>query len=359
MQNGRLRGSMLMKISFGSDNHAGIHPAVFEALTRANNDYQPAYGDDSFSLQAQALFKEVFGPRAHSFFVFNGTGANVLCLKALTQPYNAIVCAQTAHINVDECGAPENATGCKLLTCPVSDGKLRPEDVKKQLHGFGFQHHAQPKVISISQATEMGTLYTPQEIKALADLAHSYGMYLHVDGSRLANAAASLNCSMADLTSACGIDALSLGGTKNGMLLAEAVVLFDAQLAENFLYIRKQAMQLFSKSRFIAAQYLTYFENELWRSNARHANEMALYLAQQLEKMASQLPNPDVIRITQPVESNAVFAIIPKDVCQKLMDDYCFYVWDEDTGEVRWMCAFNTQKVHIDQFVKDLNNNLL
>ena len=336
-----------MNISFGSDNHSGVHPLILQAIEQANSAYQPAYGDDDYTQQAIAVFKQHFGSDAHVFFAFNGTGANVLCLKALTDSFNAIICPETAHINVDECGAPELITGAKLLTVPTKDGKLRPDDVRKHLHGFGFQHHAQPKVISISQVTELGTVYTPDEIRALAQLAHEYGLYLHMDGSRLANAAASLNIDFKSFTVDCGVDALSFGGTKNGMLLGEAVILFHPQLAANFPYIRKQTMQLYSKSRFVAAQYLAYFKDDLWKYNALQANKMASYLRECL------LTVPGV-QVTQKVESNAVFAIIPKEVCEPLMKKYCFYIWDEATGEVRWMCAYNTEKSHIELFIEDL-----
>ncbi len=340
-----------MNISFGSDNHSGVHPSIMQALMDANHGYEGSYGEDPVTEQAQQLFKSLFGPQATSFFVFNGTGANVLCLKALTHTYHAVICAQTAHINVDECGAPERFTGCKLLTVPTKDGKLRPEDVTLHLRNFGVQHHSQPGVISIAQVTELGTLYTPEEVRALADLAHNHGMYLHMDGSRLANAAAALGCSFKEITTDAGVDALSLGGTKNGMLLGEAVIILRPCLAEGFMYIRKQAMQLFSKSRFVAAQYLAYFTQGIWKENARHANNMAQYLA------ASLAPLPQVV-ITQKVESNAVFAILPEKVRVKMMEKYCFYIWDEDTGEVRWMCAFNTLKEHIDTFVNDLKTIL-
>lgn len=338
-----------MNISFGSDNHSGVHPLILQAIEQANTAYQPAYGDDDYTQEAMAVFKQHFGPDANVFFAFNGTGANVLCLKALTDSFNAIICPETAHINVDECGAPERVTGAKLLTVPTKDGKLRPDDVLKHLHGFGFQHHAQPKVISISQVTELGTVYSPDEIRDLAQLAHKYGLYLHMDGSRLANAAASLNLDFKSFTVDCGVDALSFGGTKNGMLLGEAVILFHPELAANFPYIRKQAMQLYSKSRFVAAQYLAYFKNDLWKSNALQANKMASYLRECL------LTVPGV-QVTQQVESNAVFAIIPKEVCEPLMKKYCFYIWDESTGEVRWMCAYNTEKSHIELFIEDLKN---
>lgn len=341
-----------METSFGSDNHSGVHPKVLQALTDANRGYCLSYEEDSYTAKAADLFRSIFGEDTHTYFAFNGTAANVLCLQALTRPHHAVVCAHTAHLNRDECGAPERFTGCKLLTAETADGKLRPEDVLPLLTGFGFQHHVQPRVISISQSTEMGTVYTPEEIKALADLAHSYNMYLHVDGSRLANAAAFLDVSFADLTRHAGVDALSFGGTKNGMLMGEAVIFFNPALAHDFLYIRKQSMQLFSKSRFIAAQYLAYLEDDLWLENARHANRMAQYLAKSLEGLPG-------VHITQKVESNAVFAIIPKEVYKKLTEKHFFYIWDESTGEVRWMCSFNTQKSHVDAFVNDLKTILL
>lgn len=341
-----------MKTSFGSDNHSGVHPKVLQALTDANRDYCLSYEEDTYTARAVEVFRTFFGEDTHVYFAFNGTAANVLCLQALTRPHHAVVCAHTAHLNRDECGAPERFTGCKLLTAQVPDGKLRPEDVLPLLTGFGFQHHVQPRVISISQVTELGTVYRPEEIKALADLAHSHDMYLHVDGSRLANAAAFLDTSFAAMTRQAGVDALSFGGTKNGMLMGEAVVFFNPAPAHDFLYIRKQSMQLFSKSRFIAAQYLAYLENDLWLENARHANRLARYLAECLEGLPG-------VQITQKVESNAVFAIIPEEVYKKLSQKHFFYIWDESTGEVRWMCSFNTQKSHIDAFVNDLKTIVL
>ena len=340
-----------MKTSFGSDNHSGAHPSVIKALADANQDYQLSYGEDEYSSRAKDVFRSIFGENARVFFVFNGTGANVLCLQALTQPYHAIICAETAHINQDECGAPERFTGCKVITAPTEDGKLHPEHIRPLLKGFGFQHHSQPKVISIAQVTELGTAYTPEEIQALADLAHEHGMYLHMDGSRLANAAATLDLPLEAITTRVGVDALSFGGTKNGMLLGEAVVLLRPPLAENFLYIRKQSMQLYSKSRFVAAQYLEYLDHGLWLENARHANNMARYLAAGIK----ELPG---VTITQKVESNAVFAIIPEKARKKLVEKHFFYIWNENTGEVRWMCSFNTRKAHVDAFVNDLKRSL-
>jgi len=340
-----------MKRSFGSDNHSGIHPHIIEAITQANSEFVPAYGDDPYTLEAEALFKHEFGQNANTFFVFNGTGANVLCLKALTQQFNSVICADTAHIHVDECGAPERFTGCKVIAIQTPDGKLTPNLVQKELRGFGFQHHAQPKVISISQTTEFGTIYTPDEISSLANLAHQHGMYLHVDGSRLANASASTGISFKEYITNTGVDALSFGGTKNGMLLGEAVVLLHPHLAENFLYIRKQAMQLFSKSRFIAAQYIAYLKDQFWKQPATHANQMANY-------MASCLKDFSQIIVTHPVESNAIFAIVPKDVCDRLLEKHLFYIWDETSYQVRWMCSFTTSKEDVDIFISDLKSLL-
>ncbi|MCL2738848.1 MAG: low specificity L-threonine aldolase [Bacteroidales bacterium] len=336
-----------MKRSFGSDNHSGIHPHILDSIRQVNADFVPAYGDDSYTQEVERLFMQEFGPDARVFFAFNGTGANVLCLKALTQPYHAVICADTAHIHVDECGAPERFTGCKLIAIPAPDGKLTPDLVKKELKGFGFQHHAQPKVISISQTTELGTVYKPHEIAALANLAHEHDMYLHVDGSRLANAAVFLGISFKAMITDTGVDALSFGGTKNGMLLGEAVVFLRPCLAENFLYTRKQAMQLFSKSRFIAAQYIAYFKDRLWEQTATHANQMAAY-------MASRLTDISGVSATHPVESNAVFAIIPRDVCNQLLEKHLFYIWDEEICQVRWMCSFSTTKEDVDVFISDL-----
>ncbi|MDR2585185.1 MAG: low specificity L-threonine aldolase [Prevotellaceae bacterium] len=340
-----------MKRSFGSDNHSGVHPQILEAIEVANTDFVPAYGEDPYTQEAEALFRQEFGVDVNVFFSFNGTGANVLCLKALTQSYNSIICADTAHIHVDECGAPEFFTGCKVIAISTPNGKLTPDLVKRELKDFGFQHHAQPKVISISQATEFGTLYTPAEISALATLAHQYDMYLHVDGSRLANASASTGISFKTYITDTGVDALSFGGTKNGMLLGEAVVLLRPELAQNFLYIRKQAMQLFSKSRFIAAQYIAYLKNGLWKETASHANKMAAYLTSLLKNV------PEVV-VTHQVECNAVFAVIPRAVCQMLLEKHLFYVWDEEICQVRWMCSFTTTKEDIDLFISDLKSLL-
>ncbi len=335
--------------SFGSDNHSGAAPEIIDAIIKSNSGFAVAYGEDKITERAEELFKREFGPKTSAFFVFNGTGANILALKAMTNSYNSIICAESAHINADECGAPEKLTGCKLIPIPSKDGKVCAEEVKRRLTGFGFQHHSQPKVLSISQPTELGTLYTPNEIENLANLMHSSGGYIHIDGSRISNASASLKLPVRAFTSDLGVDALSFGGTKNGLVIGEAVLFFREELAENFLYIRKQAAQLFSKNRFIAAQFIAFLEDGLNLRLAEHSNKMAKYLRDQVLKI-------DGVTISRPVETNAVFAIIPREITEKIREKHYFYIWDEESNEVRWMCSFNTRKEDIDNFIYDLSN---
>ncbi|HJT67876.1 MAG TPA: low specificity L-threonine aldolase [Pyrinomonadaceae bacterium] len=334
----------MAKRSFASDNNAGVHPEILDALRSANDGHVIAYGSDPFTERATKTFQRHFGEDIAVFFVFGGTGANVLGLKAITNSFDAIVCAETAHINVDECGAPEKFTGCKLLTVRAADGKLRIDDVKPFLHGIGVEHHVQPRVLSVSQATEMGTVYTKSELKALASFAHDHNLLLHVDGARLANAAVSLNASLKEITAEAGIDVLSFGGTKNGMMYGEAVIFFDPKRAADFKYIRKQGMHLPSKMRFISAQFETLLGSDLWRRNAEHANRMARVLASELEKIPQ-------IKVTQPVESNGVFAEIPEQFVPALQKKYFFYVWDEETSECRFMASFDTAEDDIHDFV--------
>jgi threonine aldolase len=332
------------KRSFASDNNAGIHPKVLEAITAANEGHVIAYGDDPYTACAVKLFREHFGKHVEVFFVFGGTGANVLGLKAMTQPHHAIVCAYTAHINVDECGAPEKSTGCKLLSVRTPDGKLTVDHVRPWLDVLGVEHHAQPRVISISQATEMGTVYTPAELKTLARFAHKQGMLLHMDGARISNAAASLKTSLRAITGDAGVDVLSFGGAKNGMMYGEAVVFFDPALAKDFKYTRKQGTHLPSKMRFISAQFEALLSDDLWRQNAIHANRMAQILAKELEKIPQ-------VEITQKVESNGVFARLPPKYIPQLQKQYFFYVWDEAISEVRFMTSFDTTEDDIADFV--------
>lgn len=338
-----------MKHSFGSDNHSGVAPVIMEAVINANNEFQVAYGEDEITERAIKEFKKVLGENAIPFFVFNGTGANILSLKAMTSSFNSILCPDSAHIYVDECGAPEKLTGCKLIPLPCINGKVTTETVKKELKGFGFQHHSQPKVLSISQPTELGTVYTPGEIEELAKLVHSFDCYFHIDGSRISNAAASLNMSIKSFTYDLGVDALSFGGTKNGLLIGEAVVFFREELAKNFVYIRKQAGQLFSKNRFIAAQFEAYLKDGNNIKLATQSNKMAKYLEKELKSVPQ-------IKISRPVDTNAVFAYVPKELCEKLRELHYFYVWDDETNEVRWMCSFNTTKEDIDIFIKDMKS---
>jgi len=330
--------------SFASDNNAGVHPRILRAIAAANKGHVVAYGDDGYTQAAVKKFREHLGKDVAVFFVFGGTGANVLGLKAVTQPYHAIVCAETAHINVDECGAPEKFTGCKLLSVLTKDGKITVDQIKPFLHGVGFEHHVQPRVISISQSTEMGTVYTPGEIKTLADFAHKHNMLLHVDGARIANASVSLKADLKQITADVGVDIMSFGGAKNGMMYGEAVVFFDQTLAKDFKYIRKQGTHLASKMRFISAQFEALLSEDLWRKNAAHANRMARILARELAKIPR-------IKITQKVEANGVFAIVPKRYVAPLQKKYFFYVWNEETSEVRFMTSFDTTEDDIRDFV--------
>lgn len=340
-----------IKRGFASDNNSGVHPNILKAFEQVNKGHAIAYGDDTYTQQTVHKFKEIFGDDIEVFFVFIGSAANVLGLQSITQRHNAIICADTAHINVDECGAPERFTSCKLLTVSTPDGKLTVDLVKKHMHGVGFQHHAQPKVISISQTSELGTLYRPEEVKALADYAHSNGLLLHMDGARLGNAAVSLGMDFKKFTRDAGVDVLSFGGTKNGMMYGEAIVFFNKQLAQDFMYTRKQGLQLASKMRYISAQFLAYLSNNQWFNTAKHSNSMAKILESKVRQISA-------ITITQPVESNAVFAIVPERIIPKLQEEYFFYVWDEDKSEVRWMTSWDTTEEDIEKFVAKIQELL-
>jgi threonine aldolase len=331
--------------SFASDNNAGIHPEMIEAIRAANQGHVLAYGGDVHTARAVKQFQKHFGKDTAVYFVFGGTGANVLGLQAVMKSYQAVICAETAHINVDECGAPEKFTGCKLLSVSTPDGKLRPDQVKHFLHGVGFEHHVQPGVISVSQSTEMGTVYSKAELKALSTFAHENNMLLHLDGARIANAAVSLNSSLKAITKDVGVDVMSFGGAKNGMMYGEAVVFFDPKLAVDFKYIRKQGMHLPSKMRFISAQFEALLSGDLWKRSATHSNRMAQILA-------SELGNIPLINLTQPVEANGVFAIIPQKYIETLQKKYFFYVWNEEISEVRLMTSFDTTEEDIQQFVQ-------
>jgi threonine aldolase len=336
---------------FASDNNAGMHPDILGELAKANTGHAVGYGADIYTEQAQKLFREHFGPGTDVFFVFTGTAANVLGIYGVTRSWNSVITANTAHLETDECGAPEKFTGCKVLTVETPDGKINPALIGKHLHDFDYEHHAQPKVISITQTTEMGTLYTVDEIRAIADLAHSMGLLLHMDGARLANAACSLELPFRAFTTDAGVDVLSFGGTKNGMMFGEAVCFLKPGLSENFKYIRKQGMQLASKMRFISAQYIAYFRNDLWKKCASHSNAMATLLADRLRDISE-------VRITQEVQSNGVFLIMPHDVAERIMEKYFFYAWNEETSEYRLMTSWDTTEEDIDEFVKLLREEM-
>lgn len=336
---------------FGSDNFSGVLPEIFQALEEASYGHQHSYGEDEYSAKAIQDFKNIFGEDIEVFFVYNGTGANVLGLSAFLRSYQAVICAETAHINVDECGAIEKQSGSKLLTVPTFDGKLTLGLIENHMHGFGDPHHAQPKVISLTECTELGTVYTPEELKAICDYAHAHGMVVHMDGARLSNAVAYLGCPPRALTTDAGIDVLSFGGTKNGMMFGEAVVFFNTSTIAEVPFIRKQAMQLHSKTRFIAAQFSTVLKDGLWLKAAAHANRMAQMLANEAENIPG-------VRITQEVQGNEIFAIIPRDKIKALQEKCFFYVWDENASEVRWVCSFDTTESDIIEFVNILRQEL-
>lgn len=342
----------MRKKSFASDNHAGVHPAALQAIAAANEGDAPAYGGDDLTQEMERLFQHHFGPDARSFAVFNGTSANVIGLALLLRPYEAVVCPATAHIHTDECGAVERFVGAKLLGVPTTNGRLAPELIEPLLTGQGDQHHVQPKVVSISQASELGTCYSQQELRELADYVHARGMYLHVDGARIANAAVALGGGLDEAVE--GADVVSFGGTKNGLMGADAVVVLTPELAEGFLFHRKQAMQLASKMRFLAAQLARLLRDDLWRDNAENANAMARRLADGLRDVAD-------VDLYHPVDANAIFASLRPDAVAKLQDLYAFHIWDEDRRSterryvVRWMTAFDTHPDDVDAFLADIH----
>lgn len=333
--------------SFASDNNSGVHPLIMDAIVAANDNHAVGYGDDPWTAAAETKIKEVFGSESIVAFVFNGTGANSVALQAVTRPFNCIIATDTAHICVDECGAPTKFTGCRIMEVSTVNGKITPELIKNKLVGIGVCHHSQPKAVYLSQVTELGTVYTIEEIKAISTLLHNNNMYLHMDGARLANACAYLGCTMKEITVDAGVDILSLGGTKNGMMMGEAVVAFQPELGENLMYYRKQSAQLASKLRYLSAQFVPYFENNLWLNNALLANKKALQLANVLK----QYPQ---ITFTQPVESNALFFTMPRDVINKLMEEYFFYMWNEERNEARLVTSWDTTEEDIILFTNSL-----
>lgn len=333
--------------NFASDNASGAHPKVMDAMLRANCNEAKPYGDDEYSTKAEAEFKRLFGDNISVYFALNGTGANVLSLKSITRPYHAIVCADVAHINVDETGAPENITGCKLLPLPSNNGKLNIDAIKPLLHAKGVVHHSQPKVISITQVTEMGALYTVEEVKVIADFAHENGLYLHMDGARIANAASALGVNVAAFTRDAGVDVLSFGGAKNGMAFGEAVVFFNKELGEEFMYLRKQNLQLLSKMRFLTSQFIELLSDDLWLANAAHANAMAKRLADGL----ATIPH---VQVRNYVQANLIFAIMKAEHIEEMQKNFYFYEWDETIHEVRLVCSFDTSEEDVDAFLSAL-----
>ncbi|MEV8630429.1 low specificity L-threonine aldolase [Streptosporangium sp. NPDC051023] len=328
---------------FASDNYAGVHPEVLQAIVLANEGHQPAYGDDAYTRALQEVFKRHFGPTAEAWPMFNGTGANVVALRAMTAPWEAVVCAESAHIHTDEGGAPERSAGLKLLTVATPDGKLTPDLIDTQAWGFGDEHRAQPKVVSITQTTELGTLYTPEEIRAICEHAHELGMFVHLDGARATNAAAALDVPLRAFTTDAGVDVLSFGGTKAGLMFGEAVVVLNPGAVRGLRYLRKSAMQLASKMRFVSVQFEALLAGDLWLRNARNANAMARRLAEAVRRIPG-------VEVPRPVQANAVFAIMPGEVTERLQKRFRFYTWNEATGEVRWMTAFDTTEADVDAF---------
>jgi threonine aldolase len=337
--------------SFASDNNAPVHPEILAAIAAANVGHVRAYGDDPWTHAMEERFREHFGPGARAFAVFGGTGANVLSFSAMLKPYEAVICAELAHVSVDECGAPERFLGSKLLLVPTADGKIRPDDVTARLKGLRDQHHVQPRAVSITQSTEVGTVYTPDEIAELARAAHANGLFLHVDGARLSNAAASLDVPLRALATDAGVDVLSFGGTKNGAMAAEAVVFLRPELGEEFRFLRKQGMQLASKMRFVAAQLARLLEGDLWRANAQSANRMARRLAERTRGIPG-------VEIVHPTQANGVFARLPRAVVEPLQRHSFFYVWDEEGPVARWMCSFDTTEADVDAFADALRDQV-
>jgi threonine aldolase len=335
---------------FASDNYSGIHPEVLSAIAAANDGHQVAYGEDDYTARLQQVMTGHFGDGVTAFPVFNGTGANVVGLQSMLPRWGAVIAAASAHINVDEGGAPERVAGIKLLTVPTTDGKLTPDLIDREAWGWGDEHRAQPLVVSITQSTELGTLYTADEIRAIADHAHARGMRLHMDGARISNAAAALDLPLRAFTRDAGVDVLSFGGTKNGAMLGEAIVVLDPAAADGLVFLRKLNMQLSSKMRFVSAQLVALLEGDLWLRNARHANAMAQRLRQGVE---SGLQDGSIrgVSFSQPTQANGVFAVLPAGVADRLRESFRFYDWDAARNEVRWMCSFDTTEADIDAFV--------
>ena len=333
--------------SFASDNNSSVHPEVMQALVDANAGHALGYGDDKWTEEATEMVKSLFARPCEPLFVFNGTGSNTMALQLMTRPYHIIFCAETGHIAVDECGAPGKGTGCFIRTIATPDGKLTPELLAPYMVNFGVEHHSQPGAVYISQCTELGTIYKPQELRELCDYAHAHGLQVHMDGARIANAAAALGLSIDEVSAACGIDTLTLGGTKNGLMGAECVVIFNENMIGEGRYFRKQACQLASKMRYLSAQFKAFLSNDLWLRCAQHANHMAQLLVEGLRQL------PDVT-FTQQVESNQIFLTMPIEKSRKLHDKYYFYYWNEPVGEMRLVTSWDTTEEDIHNLISYL-----
>ncbi|MDO5017087.1 MAG: aminotransferase class V-fold PLP-dependent enzyme [Porphyromonas sp.] len=333
--------------SFASDNNSTVHPLVLEAIAEANVNHAFGYGTDPWTERATEMVEGLFARPSVPLFTFNGTGSNTMALQLLTRPYHIIFTPETGHIAVDECGAPAKATGCTIRQIPTPDGKLTPELLQPYMTNFGIEHHSQPGAVYISQCTELGTIYTPEELTALCDFAHKYGMKVHLDGARIANAAVALGKSIDQVSAACGIDTMVLGGTKNGLMGAECVVVFDPELATEARYARKQACQLASKMRYISAQFIAYLTDELWKKSAAHANDMA-------QRLADALSRKSYVRFTQKVESNQLFLTLPRAVSEALERQFHFYYWDESIGEIRLVTSHDTTDEDIYALIQTL-----
>jgi threonine aldolase len=336
---------------FASDNYAGAHPEVVAAIAEANEGHQVAYGEDVYTARLQEVMRSHFGEQAEAFPVFNGTGANVTALTSMLPRWGAVVTTTNAHIHTDENAAPERVSGLKLLTVPTDDGKLTPALIDTEAWGWGDEHRAQPLAVSITQSTELGTVYSVEEVRAIAEHAHARGMLVHMDGARIANAAAALGTGLREFTTDAGVDVLSFGGTKNGLLYGEAVVVLNPEASDGLVFLRKLSMQLASKMRFVSAQLIALLESDLWMRSASHANAMA-------ERLRSALEGVPAVRFTQPTQANALFAILPDGVADRLRDRFRFYDWNPATGEVRWMTAFDTTEADVDAFAAAIRSEV-
>ena len=331
---------------FASDNAATVHPRVLEAIAAVNAGHAFGYGHDPYTQSVERrLAAELGAPGAAVFFVFNGSGANVLSLRAALKPWEAAVVSASAHLHTDETGAPEAVAAAKLLVAETVDGRVTLEGVRRLVERPNDEHAVRPGLLSLTQATELGTVYAPDELRALADLAHSHGLRVHIDGARFANAAAALGLSLAELLEASGADLLSFGGTKNGLMLGEAVVVLDPALVPGMMHLRKQTLQLASKMRYVAAQFDALLDGGLWLENASHANAMA-------RRLHEAVSGIDGVAVTRPPAANAIFAVLPAAARERLQREFDFYVWDDATGEVRWMCSWDTTESDVDAFTR-------